>query len=173
MWNREQKWRISASEVRIWYMVCTPKFRVAHAFHFVLICFLFFGFFGGLDTESLLLGSLLWFLGIVCLFTRPVSLQSRLAALLLESAGEKDLRSRAPGGISGHAFEALTAQSFIMTRRCRASRTKMKSCRIVPRALAWGDLSLHGMRHFWWLSSRNQPTRSCPGSCLVLFFCWV
>ncbi|XP_010063178.2 bZIP transcription factor 60 [Eucalyptus grandis] len=86
--------------------------------------------------ESLLLGSLLWFLGIMCLFTRPVSLQPCPVAPPLENVGEKDLRSWAPRGIRGHAFEVSAAHSFVMTRRCRASRTKMKPCYLVPRALA-------------------------------------
>ncbi|KAF8014982.1 hypothetical protein BT93_H0700 [Corymbia citriodora subsp. variegata] len=86
--------------------------------------------------ESLLLGSLLWFLGIMCLFTQPASLQTRLVALPLENVEERDLRSWAPRGIRGPMFEVSTAHSFIMTRRCRASRTKMKPHRLVPRALA-------------------------------------
>ncbi|KAG4150465.1 hypothetical protein ERO13_D04G005900v2 [Gossypium hirsutum] len=63
--------------------------------------------------ESLLLGSLLWFLGIMCLFTLP-----RLPKSLLENE-----EKRGPERV---AHSNLVGQSFAKTRRCKASKTKMK-----------------------------------------------
>ncbi|KAG8501910.1 hypothetical protein CXB51_004591 [Gossypium anomalum] len=63
--------------------------------------------------ESLLLGSLLWFLGIMCLFTLP-----RLPKSLLENE-----EKRGPERV---AHSNLVGQSFVKTRRCKASKTKMK-----------------------------------------------
>ena len=47
-----------------------------------------FGYF----SESLLLGSLLWFLGIMCLFSRPARLQSNLVAVTLEKVEKKQVQ---------------------------------------------------------------------------------
>ncbi|KAB2085931.1 hypothetical protein ERO13_A05G409532v2 [Gossypium hirsutum] len=63
--------------------------------------------------ESLLLGSLLWFLGIMCLFTLQ-----RLPKSLLENE-----EKRGPERV---AHSNLVGQSFVKTRRCKASKRKMK-----------------------------------------------
>ncbi|GMY29002.1 bZIP transcription factor 60 [Fagus crenata] len=75
--------------------------------------------------ESLLLGSLLWFLGIMCLFTMP---QLILEIVPLENVGQEN-----PGvplrGPRSKMFGYLT--SFVKSRRCKASRTKMKPSYLV------------------------------------------
>ncbi|KAK4786869.1 hypothetical protein SAY86_010702 [Trapa natans] len=73
--------------------------------------------------ESLLLGSLLWFLGIVCLFTLPVSPR------LTVSLGNAGRRERQPCALRGPRNEKSghpCLESFIRSRRCKASRSKMK-----------------------------------------------
>jgi len=73
--------------------------------------------------ESLLLGSLLWFLGIICLFTLPTMPELILGRVPLENVGKKNQGVR---GARSKMFGYLMAQSFVKTRRCKASRTKMK-----------------------------------------------
>jgi hypothetical protein len=79
----------------------------------------------GYFAESLLLGSLLWFLGIMCLFTMP---QLILEIVPLENVGQEN-----PGvplrGARSKMFGYLT--SFVKSRRCKASRTKMKPSYLV------------------------------------------
>ncbi|KAK1553788.1 hypothetical protein Q3G72_003636 [Acer saccharum] len=73
--------------------------------------------------ESLLLGSLLWFLGIMCLFTLPP-----LTLLSLESVPLVQVEEKAPPGNlaqRGAGSNHLTL-SGLNSRRCKASRTKMK-----------------------------------------------
>ncbi|OMP12202.1 hypothetical protein COLO4_03408 [Corchorus olitorius] len=72
--------------------------------------------------ESLLLGSLLWFLGIMCLFTLPVLPNSLLEAVRLVNEEKRSLERVAPRGAGSN----LVGFSFVKTRRCKASRTKMK-----------------------------------------------
>ncbi|OMP04034.1 hypothetical protein CCACVL1_02209 [Corchorus capsularis] len=72
--------------------------------------------------ESLLLGSLLWFLGIMCLFTLPVLPNSLLEAVPLVNEEKRSLERVAPRGAGSN----LVGFSFVKTRRCKASRTKMK-----------------------------------------------
>lgn len=69
--------------------------------------------------ESLLLGSLLWFLGIMCLFTLPALPQSTLVAVLQENVEEKKVAERGAGS-------RTLIQPFVNSRRCKASRTRMK-----------------------------------------------
>ncbi|KAG7971350.1 hypothetical protein I3843_07G129600 [Carya illinoinensis] len=75
--------------------------------------------------ESLLLGSLLWFLGITYLFTLPTMAQSILKRAPLEDVGKKN-----PGvalrGARSKMFGYWMVQSFVKSRRCKASRMKMK-----------------------------------------------
>ncbi|KAG2693042.1 hypothetical protein I3760_08G080300 [Carya illinoinensis] len=75
--------------------------------------------------ESLLLGSLLWFLGIMCLFTLPTMPQSILKRVPLEKVGKKN-PGVALGGAKSKMFGFLMVQSFVKSRRCKASRMKMK-----------------------------------------------
>uniref|UniRef100_A0A5B7AY99 Putative bZIP transcription factor 18 n=1 Tax=Davidia involucrata TaxID=16924 RepID=A0A5B7AY99_DAVIN len=71
--------------------------------------------------ESLLLGSLLWFLGIICLLIQPRPLQS-----ILESVDNKNQASLAPRKVGSKIFGLQLFQSFIMSKRCKASRSRMK-----------------------------------------------
>jgi hypothetical protein len=79
-------------------------------------------------AESLLLGSLLWFLGIMCLFTLPTMPQLILGRVPLENVGKKNPGVR---GARSKIFGYLMAQSVVKTRRCKASRTKMKPSYLV------------------------------------------
>ncbi|PKI71679.1 bZIP transcription factor 60-like [Punica granatum] len=83
--------------------------------------------------ESLLLGSLLWFLGVMCLFTLPESPRLRVS---LVNAGRRDLQTCAPRGPRNEESRHLLPASFVMSRRCKASRSKMKPGIHVPRVLA-------------------------------------
>jgi len=78
-----------------------------------------------LFLESLLLGSLLWFLGIMCLFNLPAMPQLILEMVPLVNVGQRN-----PGvalrGARSKMFGDLMVQSFVKSRRCKASRTKMK-----------------------------------------------
>ena len=78
----------------------------------------------GCSAESLLLGSLLWFLGIMCVSTLPVN---PLLLLDLEEEGkmapEREAGSKNFEYVMGVKREA---QSFVKSRRCKASWTKMK-----------------------------------------------
>ncbi|GAV65812.1 bZIP_1 domain-containing protein [Cephalotus follicularis] len=71
--------------------------------------------------ESLLLGSLLWFLGIMCLFILPILPQSDLEATV-----EKGQGSLAPKELGNKMFTSSVVQS-LLSRRCKGSRTKMKT----------------------------------------------
>ncbi|WCJ44779.1 bZIP transcription factor 60 [Euphorbia peplus] len=65
--------------------------------------------------ESLLLGSLLWFLGIMCLFTLPTLPQSTPVAVLLE-------KKEAESGVESE----LMTESLMKGRSCKAWKRKMK-----------------------------------------------
>lgn len=72
--------------------------------------------------ESLLLGSLLWFLGIMCLFTLPTPIQSHLESVPLVQVEEK-----APGNlVQREAGSKNYLFTVVKSRRCKASRIKMK-----------------------------------------------
>lgn len=73
--------------------------------------------------ESLLLGSLLWFLGIICLFTLPKTPLLIRGGFPMENVEKK---SRGVSGARSKAFGYLMVQSFVKSRRCKASKTKMK-----------------------------------------------
>lgn len=72
--------------------------------------------------ESLLLGSLLWFLGIMCLFTLPALPKSLLEAVPLAKERKRGPERVAPRGAGSNQM----GQYFVKSRRCKASRTKMK-----------------------------------------------
>ncbi|KAI8013105.1 bZIP transcription factor 50 [Camellia lanceoleosa] len=76
--------------------------------------------------ESLLLGSLLWFLGIVCLLILPSSLQLSLEAVSLENVDKKSQVSLAPRGPESKLLGLMVFQSFMVCKRCKASRSRMK-----------------------------------------------
>ncbi|KAK3028992.1 hypothetical protein RJ639_038195 [Escallonia herrerae] len=76
--------------------------------------------------ESLLLGSLLWFLGIVCLLILPRPLWSTLEAIPRQSVDNKN-QGLAPRKAGSRIFGLKVYQSVIMGKRCKASRPRMKS----------------------------------------------
>lgn len=78
-----------------------------------------------LFLESLLLGSLLWFLGIVALLCLPRQL-SNLGAAGAKRVGCKILGSLAPREAGTNVHGTLEFQSFMMSKRCRGSRRKMR-----------------------------------------------
>lgn len=72
--------------------------------------------------ESLLLGSLLWFLGVMCLFSLPKPIHSYLESVPLVRVEEK-----APGNpVQREAGSNNYVFTVVNSRRCKASRTKMK-----------------------------------------------
>ncbi|KAL7244574.1 hypothetical protein ACSBR2_000034 [Camellia fascicularis] len=76
--------------------------------------------------ESLLLGSLLWFLGIVCLLILPSSLQSSLEAVSPQNVDKKSQASLAPRRPESKLLGLKVFQSFMVCKRCKASRSRMK-----------------------------------------------
>lgn len=72
--------------------------------------------------ESLLLGSLLWFMGIICLFSLP-----RLPRPNQESVDNRRLESVAPKKAGSNIIGMRVLNSLFKSKRCKASRTKMKS----------------------------------------------
>nr|AFO63291.1 bZIP12 [Tamarix hispida] len=77
--------------------------------------------------ESLLLGSLLWFMGIMCLFPLPRLLLLTQDAVLLENVDKEDQESVALRRIrSSYLVELWMPMSYLKSKRCRASWTKMK-----------------------------------------------
>lgn len=75
--------------------------------------------------ESLLLGSLLGFLGIICLLILPSRLLSTLGQGLLANTGITVWGSVAPRNAVSNDFKVLF-RSFMMGKRCKASRSRMK-----------------------------------------------
>lgn len=84
----------------------------------------------GYFAESLLLGSLLWFLGIMCLFNLPAMPRLILEIVPLVNVGQGN-----PGvalrGARSKMFGDLMVQSFVKSRKCKASKTKMKPSYLV------------------------------------------
>lgn len=77
--------------------------------------------------ESLLLGSLLWFLGIMCQLSLPLPLWLTTVLPPRENMEHKGLRRVAlKGPNSKNISDYFLTQSFVKSRRCQASRTKMK-----------------------------------------------
>ncbi|OWM85984.1 bZIP transcription factor 60-like [Punica granatum] len=84
--------------------------------------------------ESLLLGSLFWFLGIMCLSTLQPLLRLTLDAA---NAGKKDLETQAPNGARNEtngSYRSSLSLLSIMGRRCKATKTKMKTEFSIPNA---------------------------------------
>ncbi|CAK9178117.1 unnamed protein product [Ilex paraguariensis] len=79
-----------------------------------------------LVLESLLLGSLLWFLGITCLFILPSQLQSTLLVVPMENVDNKSQEGLVQRKAGSENFGLLVFQSFMMSKRCKASRSRMK-----------------------------------------------
>ncbi|TKY53488.1 bZIP transcription factor 60 [Spatholobus suberectus] len=75
--------------------------------------------------EPLLLGSLLWFMGIICQLSLPLMLWLT-AVFPRENIEQKGLRRVTQKGPESKIFECFQMISFVKSRRCRASRTKMK-----------------------------------------------
>uniref|UniRef100_A0A7N1A4N9 BZIP domain-containing protein n=1 Tax=Kalanchoe fedtschenkoi TaxID=63787 RepID=A0A7N1A4N9_KALFE len=76
--------------------------------------------------ESLLLGSLFWFLGIVCLFHPPKLLDSNKEAVALPGIGKSDPRSACLRRVGSNIIQSLGLGTLVDSRTCRALRTKMK-----------------------------------------------
>ncbi|KAF7141697.1 hypothetical protein RHSIM_Rhsim06G0001900 [Rhododendron simsii] len=85
-------------------------------------------FFAGEATEieSLLLGSLLWFLGIVCLLIQPGLLQFDLETVQVGSVDKKNQGSLAVRKPGSKVFLLNLFRSFMVSKRCKASRSRMK-----------------------------------------------
>ncbi|CAM8910777.1 unnamed protein product [Rhodiola kirilowii] len=76
--------------------------------------------------ESLLLGSLFWFLGIICLFHLPKLLCSNKERVVLLGTGKNDPRSVHLRRVENNIIRSLNSRTLVNSRRCRALRTKMK-----------------------------------------------
>lgn len=75
-------------------------------------------------AESLLLGSLLWLMGTVCLFTLPPLPQSTL-----EPVPKVRMEKEGPGSAPLNEREnnnSIYSYSSLQSRRCKAARTRMK-----------------------------------------------
>lgn len=79
-------------------------------------------------TESLLLGSLLWFMGIICqLIQPPVTwLIPEPEVVPPGKMEQKSLRRVAQEGAGNKILGYFVLQSFVNSRRSRAPRAKMK-----------------------------------------------
>lgn len=75
-----------------------------------------------LFLESLLLGSLLWFLGITCLLILP----SQTWSVPEESQGSRNHGLLVPIKEGRKTSRILLFLSFMMSKRCKASRSRMK-----------------------------------------------
>ncbi|RDY06348.1 bZIP transcription factor 50, partial [Mucuna pruriens] len=76
--------------------------------------------------EPLLLGSLLWFMGITCHLSLPLMLWFTTAVLPRKNTEHEGLRRVTQKGPESKISECFQMQSVVKSRRCRASRTKMK-----------------------------------------------
>ncbi|EYU30475.1 hypothetical protein MIMGU_mgv1a018866mg [Erythranthe guttata] len=83
--------------------------------------------------ESLLLGSLLGFLGIIYLLTLPSQLLSILEKALLPNVGSAEWENVTPPRKEASNVFVFRVQfhSFMMTKRCKASRSRMKLSPVV------------------------------------------
>ena len=73
-------------------------------------------------------------LGHLCLFTLPTRLQSTLLVVPLKNVEKKVLER----GVWSMMFTSLVIQSFVNSRKYRASRTKMKAWSLFIQVLVWG-----------------------------------
>ncbi|XP_057490734.1 bZIP transcription factor 60-like [Actinidia eriantha] len=85
--------------------------------------------------ESLLLGSLLWLLGIVCLLILPRLLQSTVEVVLPENVDKKNQENLAIRKAKSKMFELQVFRSFMMSKRCKASRSRMKPSSLILEVL--------------------------------------
>ncbi|KAF8409866.1 hypothetical protein HHK36_002384 [Tetracentron sinense] len=76
--------------------------------------------------ESLLLGSLLWFTGIMCLFSLPGLLHSTTGGVPLGNVGSEDQVLVALRGAGNERLGLPVLRMFFKSKRCKALRTKMK-----------------------------------------------
>lgn len=81
-----------------------------------------------LSPELLLLGSLVWFMALMCLLPLPRLTLPSQGAVALGSIDRRNLGSAAQQrGKGTKPTELWLSLSFMKTKKCRASRTKMKS----------------------------------------------
>ncbi|KAG6422924.1 hypothetical protein SASPL_113306 [Salvia splendens] len=90
--------------------------------------------------ESLLLGSLLGFLGIIYLLILPSQLLSALEVSLLQNVDNTEHRSVAAQREAGNEDHGSLFRSCMMGKRCKASRSRMK-LRLLSRGDAAGIVS--------------------------------
>ncbi|CAI9777123.1 unnamed protein product [Fraxinus pennsylvanica] len=76
--------------------------------------------------ESLLLGSLLWFLGIICLLILQGQLKSTLEAVLVGIVDSEKQGKVAPRKRGIEVFRVPGFQSYMIGKRCKASRSRIK-----------------------------------------------
>ncbi|KAK6934778.1 Basic-leucine zipper domain [Dillenia turbinata] len=74
--------------------------------------------------ESLLLGYLIWFLDIMCLFSFQTT--TKLDALVVPD-DNKGWGNLAPRRVEIRYYGIWESRSFVKSKRCKASRTRMKS----------------------------------------------
>lgn len=104
-----------------WWRMCYE----ADLMQFMLIRCHFKGFDHVDVAEPLLLGSLLWCMGIICHLSLPLMLWVA-AVLPRENIEQKGLRRVTQKGSESKISECFQMQSFLKSRKSRASRTKMK-----------------------------------------------
>ncbi|KAG9158136.1 hypothetical protein Leryth_000289 [Lithospermum erythrorhizon] len=79
-----------------------------------------------LVMESLLLGSLLWFLGIICLLILPSQLYATPKEVQLGKGESGSQGNLFPRKGSSEILRNRILQSFMMGKSCKASRSRMK-----------------------------------------------
>ena len=77
-------------------------------------------------AESLLLVSLLWFMGSTCQLSLAPVLLLTPKVVPPENVGQRGLRRLALKRGENKIFDCFELESSVKSRRCRASRTKMK-----------------------------------------------
>ncbi|XAR61494.1 hypothetical protein NMG60_11015936 [Bertholletia excelsa] len=94
-----------------------------------------------LPLESLLLGSLLWFLGIICLVILPRPVNWILEAVPEENVDEKNQLSLGRRKAGSKVFG-----SYMVSKRCKASRRRMKpSLPVVKKFVFLLFVNLYGL----------------------------
>ncbi|KAK1400280.1 BZIP domain-containing protein [Heracleum sosnowskyi] len=86
--------------------------------------------------ESLLLGSLLWFLGIMCLLILPDPLRLTKEEVPLENVDNQNRGSLAPRKAGRKIVEHGVHRSFMLSKTCKASRSRMRINYFVLEVLA-------------------------------------
>ncbi|KAL3619840.1 hypothetical protein CASFOL_034752 [Castilleja foliolosa] len=97
--------------------------------------------------ESLLLGSLLGLLGIIyLLLILPSHLLSTLEAVLLENEGSAEWENVAPPRRAENKVRRVTIlDSFMLSKRCKASRSRMKLSYAVHSCGFWDESLCNGV----------------------------